>query len=123
MTAFNKKPNPACFERQLKSITKKFPKSENSILNSLDEIYKDPLRGDRIPGLGSNHLRKIRVPLVEYKISKRKGLRVILLLIEKEGITDIINTAIYYKGDYKSEDKITESIKKNLREIFKGDDE
>lgn len=112
--AFEKKPDPACFERQLKDIIKKFPKSENSIHESIESLSENPMVGDHIPGLRPYHLRKLRLPLKEYGISKRRGLRVVFLIINKI----VLTVTIYYKGDYKSETDSVELIKKNLKEIL-----
>jgi hypothetical protein len=116
--AFVKRPSPDCFQRQLKDILKKFPNSKNSIEKSIDALAQNPLSaGDRIQGLFTDiHIRKIRLPIEEYNISQRKGLRVILLVLEEQQET--LTITIYYKGNYKSEDEVRKLIKKNLKEIL-----
>ncbi len=106
---------PACFNHQLKKLIKKYKNSAKNINKDIDSIVKKPIQGDRIPRFGELHLRKLRIPLKEYKIGKSGGLRLIYLL----NITEnwIIMIAVYSKTDYKSEHSVQTMIKENLKSI------
>ncbi|MCI5207722.1 MAG: hypothetical protein D3910_02760 [Candidatus Electrothrix sp. ATG2] len=70
-------PNPS-FDKELKKILKKFPKSQKRITSELTSL--DENAGDRYPGFGNDLIvRKQRIGLPEYKLSKPRGLRVICL--------------------------------------------
>jgi hypothetical protein len=110
--AFEKEPNPSCFNRQLKEIVKKFSKSEKYINKAIDGLVDSIYSSDVIPKL--NGTRKLRLPLPEYKISKRKGLRIIFIVSGGK----LLPVAIYYKGHMNDESDIIEMIKSNLKEIL-----
>lgn len=107
----------ACFEKQYSYLlTDKFPKSKGSIDELINKIITNPLQGDRFPGFGQNtHIRKLRIGLKEYHLSKRDGLRLIWLLNEESKW--VLMVAIYYEPEYKREQKIQAMIKENLKSI------
>lgn len=73
------------------------------------------LTGDKYPGFGGNEMRKVRIPLPEYNISARKGLRLIYLCILEKKI--LIPIYIYKKGLYQ-ETKTKNKVKGNLNSIL-----
>lgn len=107
----------ACFIEQYNYLFNgKFHKSKVESDKIISSIISDPLQGDRFPGFGQNiHIRKIRLGLKEYRISKRDGLRVIWLLSEEKQW--VLLVAIYYKCEYKHERTIQAMIRKNLNAI------
>ncbi|MCR4291260.1 MAG: hypothetical protein NUV76_00115 [Candidatus Kuenenia sp.] len=116
---FNEAQRHNCFSHQLETIVKKFHQSEKSIKGYIKSIPANPFQGVRVPGLGhSFHLRKQRIPLKEYKIGARGGLRIIYLVDESNHLIYFIS--IYCKNDYKKEAAIVEMIKNNLKSILQG---
>lgn len=74
-----------CFNKQYNYLFNgKFSKSKEETDKIIASIIKNPLQGDRFPGFGQNtHIRKLRLGLKEYRLSKRDGLRIIWLLNEE----------------------------------------
>lgn len=108
---------PKCFDTQLNNILKKFHKSNNSINNEIAGVGNhNPYPGDLIPGFYPDLIYKWRLPLKEYQIAARSGLRVIYLF-HKESET-IIMIAVYYKGDFRSESDTQKMIRRNLKTII-----
>lgn len=105
---------PTCFHNQLKKILKKFPNSEKSISGHLDSLKNDPT-GNVIPGFSPYVVKKTRLALVEYRISKRAGLRVVYFVREEKD--EIMMISIYHKGAYKKESDIMTMLKENLKSI------
>lgn len=108
----------ACFEKQYNYLlTDKFPKSKNSVDDLIKKIISSPIQGDRFPGFGQDiHIRKLRVGLKEYCLSKRDGLRLIWQLNEKNKW--VLFVAIYYESEYSREQKIQAMIRENLKSII-----
>lgn len=105
---------PRCFDRQFDALIKKFKRSKDDIEEELSSLQKNPLKGDQIPGLNPLYVYKYRIGLKAYNIGKRKGLRVIYLVLENS----LILIAIYYKGDYTSESDMQKMIRNHLKEIL-----
>jgi hypothetical protein len=64
----------------LAKIFKKYPNSQNSIEFFLSNLCTSPHQGDVYAGFsapGEITIRKVRIALKEYKISQKKGLRLI----------------------------------------------
>jgi len=104
---------PPCFVHQLETLSKIFPNAKNSINKDLLSLVKNPEQGNQIPGYHGIGLYKARLPIKEYKISKRDGLRVIYLINDS-----FIFVAIYYKKKVNKEKIVQRLIKKNLGEII-----
>ncbi|MBA4348540.1 MAG: hypothetical protein C0415_00925 [Thermodesulfovibrio sp.] len=115
---FNEPFRATCFTKQYDYLfNSKFPKSKNSVKAIIDGIIINPLQGDRFPGFGQNtHIRKLRIGLKEYHISKRDGLRLIWLLNEDKKW--ILMVSLYHEREYKREQIIQEMIRDNLRSII-----
>lgn len=105
--------SPACFDRQLHSIFKKYKKSEKSVKDEIEALKENPALGDRMPGFSPLWVYKYRIALKEYDISKRRGLRVVYMVIDK---TYLVMIAVYYKGDYRSESETVKMIREHLKE-------
>lgn len=99
-------------------IGSKFPNSKNDVEDRIEDLKRMHLQGDRTPGYGELHIRKVRVGLKAYKISKRDGLRIIFMVLEEQNL--IIMVALYYKGDNNNEKKNIKRVKENLKEILEG---
>jgi len=69
------------FQRQLKKILRKFPRSEKGIMKEINGLHNDPHKGELYPGYGGLNVRKFRIDLPQYKISGRKALRLIHICI------------------------------------------
>ena len=104
------------FDTKLKEFSKKYPLSSihiNTFINSLDNYY---LKGVVYPGFANFQVRKIRLALKEYRISERKGLRLIYLVYpEKEMIVPLV---IYKKGEVGSEKEVIAQIKHQLKKYL-----
>lgn len=113
---FSELPRHACFQNQLDTLTERFKNSKTTIVKHLDILKTDPFKGDRIPGHGNMHMRKLRVPLKEYKIGKRGGLRLVYMIFESN--KQLLMVAIYSKRDYKTESSIQNMLRDNLKSIL-----
>ncbi|MGR3175211.1 MAG: hypothetical protein ACUZ8N_11530 [Candidatus Scalindua sp.] len=113
---FTELDRPACFTNQLEKLIKKYKKSETALIKEVNSILKKPLElGNRIPKFGSDHIRKLRIPLKEYNIGKSGGIRIIYLVdIDTE---KVLMVAMYIKSDYKTETSTQSMIRKNLKSI------
>lgn len=109
---------PPCFTHLLENLLKKFPKSKIEINEAINSLKDNPFQGDRVPGFGKTHLRKLRISLKEYNIGKRGGLRVLFLIDELN--KSIVLIAVYYKGEHKSESSTLKLIKNNLKSILQS---
>jgi hypothetical protein len=102
------------FEKELKGILKKFPKSQKRIQSAVNSL--DEKTGDRYPGFGDDLIvRKQRIGLPEYKLSKSRGLRVIcLFLVQKEKKVPLV---IYQKSKAGQEKKVKQLVITRLKEM------
>jgi hypothetical protein len=103
------------FEKDLKKILKEYPKSKKRIETEIESLSEKV--GDRYPGFGNDlHVRKVRIGLPEYKVSKSDGLRIIcmFIIVEKKKIP----LAIYHKKKTGKEQKIKKHILHNLQKIL-----
>lgn len=98
------------FLQQLNEIEKKFPKATTEIEKSLNLLKNNPTRGQKYPGFGQREIRKLRIGLKKYGISKRKGLRLIYAVKENK----IIPLLIYHKSDFNKEHKILQKVSSSL---------
>ena len=113
--SFSEIDRPTCFIRQLDKLIKKYKRSEEDLQKHINSIAINPIRGDRVPRFQGVHIRKLRIPLKEYKLGKSSGIRVIYMV----DITYkwILMVAIYSKKDNNSEKAIQSMIKDNLKLI------
>ena len=103
------------FKKDLKKILKDFPKSKKRIETEIESLSEKV--GNRYPGFGDDiHVRKIRIGLPEYKVSKSDGLRIIclFLIVEEKKIP----LAIYHKKKTGKEQNIKKHILYNLQKIL-----
>jgi len=102
-----------CFERQLKEIFKQYPKSEETTRSEIRGLDKNFKPGNRFPGFGLLHVRKIRFPLKEYNLGVSKGLRIIFMLIEEK--YTVVPLVIYKKGQMAGESDVINLVKTQLK--------
>lgn len=103
------------FQRQLKKIFKKFPKSEKRITEEISELEDNPDKGELYPGYGGLGVRKFRIDLPEYKISGRKALRLIhIYIVTKDKAVPLM---IYQKSKSGEEQDRKNFVKKRLKEM------
>ena len=107
---------PDVFSRKLKKLKKSYPNSSDHIDNIIKSLKRNPNQGDKYPGFGQNIVRKLRIGLPGYKISKRDGLRLLHLLVEEKKM--VIPLIIYRKSAYGSEQEVKKEIKGALKEIL-----
>ena len=111
---------PTCFRNELKWILNKFSKAKEEIQQQIKKLSNNPKQGSVIPGFSGYEVRKIRIGIRKYNLSKRKGLRLIFLVKENK----VVLCHIYRKSDYKSEaeelNKTKESLGQILKELFNG---
>lgn len=113
---FAEKFRPPCFANQLERLLVGFIKSSERVQKYIQSITINPLQGDRIPGFGSLHLRKLRIPLKEYNIGKSGGLRFIFMVNDTNKW--VLPIALYFKGDYKTENSVQAMVRENLKSIL-----
>ncbi len=107
------------FKKFFNKALKSYPKSCEEIEKGLIESLKNnPVQGDNYPGFGQSlSIRKIRIAIRQYKISKRNGLRLIYLhLLEKKLILPLV---IYKKNQYKAEKEIKAIVLVQLKSILR----
>lgn len=99
----------------LKEVLKKFPKSRKRIGKQISALAENPVQGNAYPGFGEISVRKMRISLQEYRISKSKGLRLIYVVLpSKEKIVPLV---IYKKGKYAGEHEIKNLVIAKVKEI------
>ncbi|MDQ7830770.1 MAG: hypothetical protein RDU30_03475 [Desulfovibrionaceae bacterium] len=101
------------FDKSLDKALSKYPKSKEGLERGLENI--DRTSGDRYPGFQSAHLRKCRLPLSEYNISSRKGLRVVFLVTDGGSIVPVV---VYKKGQPQRETEVVRLIKSALKDVL-----
>lgn len=104
---------PPAFEKHLSDVLKKFPKAEKQICDDIRSLTRS-LKGFLFPGFGDHQVRKLRIPVKAYNISKQKGLRLIYAVKGNR----VIPLYIYHKANYKREDKVIAEIKAALKELI-----
>lgn len=90
---------------------------EKGIQEAIFSLQTNPTRGNIYPGFGEITVRKVRIPLPEYRLSSSKGLRLIFLVSKEKNC--IVPISIYKKGAFKREYQVKKRIKDNLKEILK----
>ena len=106
------------FNHAFDKAFKKHPKSKDGARKFIDnELSLSPDTGDKYPGFGQEmNVRKVRIAMAEYKISKRDGARLIYLhLVEKQLLIPLF---IYIKPRFQSEHKILADTKDALKKIL-----
>lgn len=106
---------PPFFERQARLALKPFPNSAKHFDDAIAALSFTPRSGDRYPGFGLLEVRKVRIDLPEYRISQRKGLRVIFLYIPEKN--KIIALVCYLKKDIGSEREVLKLVKESLKQM------
>ncbi|WP_291323774.1 hypothetical protein [Desulfonatronospira sp.] len=105
------------FESNKKSVLKKYPHSSATIENAIQGLVSRPEQGDLYPGFEGFQVRKIRIALPEYKLSSRKGLRLLFLYYEARKI--VVPLYIYKKGDYK-ESQVKKATIEALKQVLEA---
>lgn len=106
---------PESFQKHLKRLFKKFPKSKKRLSSEIENLAANPSQGDVYPGFGGMEVRKVRLALSEYNMGKRKGLRLIYVFIVLKD--KVVPLAIYQKNQYAAEDEIRHMIIDRIKEI------
>lgn len=114
--AYTLKDHHDCFSRQLKELLDTYSKSKKDIESDIADIITTPIQGDRVPGFSTLHVRKTRLPLKEYDIGKRGGLRLVYMVNDE--LKWILMIAIYSKKGYKKESVVQRMVKDNLKSIL-----
>ena len=111
---------PEIFCKDKEKILKKYPKSSEDIKQELKKIAEKPECGDSYPKLKG--MRKIRIALKKYGISKRDGLRVIYFCrtAENKNIEEIIFIYLYLKNEIKKEQDVLKECKIRIKAILNG---
>jgi len=104
------------FTARLKKVVKKYPLSTDYIDGIINSLKGKPTQGDIYPGFGELSVRKMRIGLPEYKIGKRKGLRLLHLSIDEK--KKVAPLTIYAKKDYGSEAKVKKEVIMALQEAL-----
>lgn len=79
------------FKKQLKRLLKKYPRLQNSLIETLETFQKQ-----NEVHLGRN-IYKVRLQSKDISRGKNKSFRLIVLLIEIEGL--LVPVTVYFKGD------------------------
>jgi len=98
-------------------LLESYLRSEKGIQELIFSLQTNPNRGNIYPGFGELTIRKLRIPLPEYRLSSSKGLRFIFLVSKDKNC--IVPISIYKKGAFKREYQVKERIKDNLNKILK----
>ncbi|MBA2881824.1 mRNA-degrading endonuclease RelE of RelBE toxin-antitoxin system [Desulfosalsimonas propionicica] len=106
---------PGNVGREFKGIFKTYPKSKKRIKDTIKTLKKNPRQGDRYPGFEGLEVRKLRIGLKEYKISKRNGLRLMFLYLPEK--SKILLLTVYTKKHYGKESEIKTIALERLREF------
>jgi hypothetical protein len=104
------------FEAQLRECLKRYSQSLASVNEEIDKLPGNPDQGNAYPGFGTVTVRKVRLPLKEYRLSKRDGLRLIYLVLPAKSLLAPI--AIYRKGTFKKEELVIALVREQLRAIL-----
>jgi len=91
-------PSHSCIRKQIKKLSKKFVKLENDLSEVFDSLEQNPMQGDRFPGFGDIHVRKLRIALKAQNIGKSGGPRLIFMVLEDK--EKIIRIALYLESPY-----------------------
>lgn len=102
------------FDKQIKRLVKKYPSLKNEFEQLIDDLEKDPIKGDSL-GKGCY---KIRLAIKSKAKGKRGGARVIInVVISKEFVYLL---TIY---DKKDKDNISDDELKNLLSLIESDED
>ena len=104
------------FNSECKRTLKPYPKNITQVKHDVLLLQQNPFVGDAYPGFSPFHIRKLRIGLKAYRLSKRNGLRFIYLVIAEA--STIIPLHIYKKGEYKKEQDVLRRIKRNVKSII-----
>jgi hypothetical protein len=104
------------FKKSLKKTLKKYPKSLSDIESKVKEIIKT-LPGDKCTLYSPHEVKKVRFELRAYRIGKRRGLRLLYLVLT--GKKKLVPVYIYKKGKPKTEKEVEKEATKNILAIFK----
>ena len=104
------------FKILLAGICKKYPHSQTSIESFLSHLTSSPHQGDVYPGFPVSGLIiiKVRIALKEYKLSKRRGPRLIYAIKDKT----IVPIFIYKKGNLPQEHQVKKQTIAALKSIL-----
>ena len=104
------------FKSELVRLLESYPLSEKSIRATIIALQTNPNCGNIYPGFGPLTVRKLRIPLPEYRLSSSKGLRFVFLVSQEKVCLVLIS--IYKKGRFKKEHQVQKHIKNNLVRIL-----
>ncbi len=104
------------FKSEFERLLDSYSRSEKSIRSMIFSLQTNPNRGNVYPGFGTLTVRKLRIPLPEYRLSSSKGLRFIFLVSQEKNA--LVFISIYKKGLFKKEQQVKKHIKNNLESIL-----
>ncbi len=105
----------ASFETNMASCLEAYSRSIPSVEAVIAGLLREPNQGNVYPGFGQVQVRKLRVALKEYRLSKRDGLRLIFMVVPKRAM--LVPLMVYRKGQFKSEGDVNSAIKEQLRRV------
>lgn len=101
------------FERDLRKLTKKYPKTIDAVEHLIDELENGNLLGEDLQGLDipNNKVFKVRLENADSKRGKRGGFRVIYYVVTSEKVVHLLT--MYSKSDKEniSDEEIIKIIK------------
>lgn len=101
------------FENSAKKVFKLYPLSQKALNKAIDDLPITHLLGDIYPAIVPQ-VRKLRLPLKEYRIGKSGGARIIYA----SGKRFILPVMLYYKGQYGQEVSVKKAIIEQLRNVL-----
>ncbi|RYG71392.1 hypothetical protein EU245_14315 [Lentibacillus lipolyticus] len=109
------------FERELRKLTRKYPKVVDEVEGLIDELENGNLVGEDIPGLDipNNKVFKTRLDNPDANKGKRGGFRLIYYLVTSDN--DIFLLTMYSKSNKENitDDEIIKIIRKNIHDPYK----
>lgn len=103
------------FRSRFEDVIASYPKSQEDITSSILTL-QNHISGDTYPGFSDYTVKKIRIGLKKYRISKRDGLRFIYLCLKEKEL--IIPLHIYKKNQYKREQHVKNTLLEILPQIL-----
>ncbi len=100
------------FKRDLKKLSKKYPRIKQDFSTLLDQLESGNFQGDELQGFPGT-VYKVRVGSTDQKMGKRGGFRIVYFIILKSSVVYL--AAIYAKVKQKD---LTQRQKKDLKELI-----
>ncbi|GEB79237.1 hypothetical protein DDE01_06520 [Desulfovibrio desulfuricans] len=92
---------------------KPYQLSQQATHTAINSLAEGEPQGDVYPGI-TPALRKVRLPLSEYKIGKSGGLRLLFMISEKL----FLPVFLYFKGQFAHEHEIKKAVREQLKKVL-----